>query len=144
MITDGFFDVVDKSTDTDKIVQQVKDKVAHLSDGKYSFIVRKYVSKRSLDQNRMMWMWFRCIEEETGTNMNDVHDYMCNKFLCRDVTLLGLNARVPSGTRMLNTDQMTTFLNKVQAFAASELGIILPTPEDRSWADFERFYFNKV
>ena len=38
---------------------------------------------------------------------------------------------------MLNTTQMTEFMNKIQADAASELGIMLPIPDDRY---FEAFY----
>jgi hypothetical protein len=35
---------------------------------------------------------------------------------------------------------MTTFLNQLQADAASELGITLPTPQDRFWESFYQDY----
>ena len=41
---------------------------------------------------------------------------------------------------VLNTEQMTTFLNQLQADAASELGITLPTPQDRFWEAFYQDY----
>jgi hypothetical protein len=35
---------------------------------------------------------------------------------------------------------MTVFLNKVQADAAVEFGITLPSPEDKYWEDFYNEY----
>ena len=37
----------------------------------------------------------------------------------------------------LNTVQMTDFLNKVKADAATELGITLPLPEDRYYNELD-------
>jgi hypothetical protein len=45
--------------------------------------------------------------------------------------------RIYNTSSKLNTEQMTEFLNKIQADAASELGITLPQPQDRF---FEQFY----
>ena len=46
--------------------------------------------------------------------------------------------RIAGHTSGLTTEQMTEFLNKVQADAASEYGITLPNPEDlyfEMWAE---------
>ncbi len=40
----------------------------------------------------------------------------------------------------LNTKQMTDFMMKIQADAASELGITLPVPDDRYFEDFYQQY----
>ena len=45
--------------------------------------------------------------------------------------------RIYTTSSKLNMEQMTEFLNKIQADAAQELGITLPQPEDRF---FEQFY----
>ena len=45
--------------------------------------------------------------------------------------------RIYNTSSKLNTEQMTEFLNKIQADALTELGITLPQPEDRF---FEQFY----
>lgn len=39
---------------------------------------------------------------------------------------------------------MKQFLDMVQADAASELGIILPDPEDLNYAAFEEYYRNRL
>jgi hypothetical protein len=36
--------------------------------------------------------------------------------------------------------QFADFLTKIQADAATELGITLPDPKDKYWEEFERYY----
>ena len=102
--------------------------------------LRKRLERRSLSQNSIMWLWFSCIADETGTDRQTVHDYYCTKFLTRNAEFNGQPVRVVIGTSSLDMETMTWFLNQVQADAASELGIRLPTPEDEAWAAFEECY----
>ena len=81
-------------------------------------------------------MWFTCIEQETGTDKQDVHDYYCHRFLRWTTYINGKEIVVAGSTSKLNTLQMTDFLNKVQADAAAELGIRLPLPADRYYQEF--------
>ena len=87
-----------------------------------------------------MWLWFSCIQHETGQNINDIHDYYCTKFLKRVVHINGRGSVAVSGTSKLNTAAFTNFLNNVQADAASEFGITLPLPEDLMWEAFKNEY----
>ena len=87
-----------------------------------------------------MWLWFTCIERETGTDKLDVHDFYCKKFLKRRMYMNGLEDVVVGSTSKLNTMQMKTFLDKVQADAATELGIKLPLPSDLYYNDFINEY----
>ena len=116
---------------------------SQLRNGRYRLTIERYTEPRTVSQNALMWMWFTCIEQETGTSKLDVHDYYCKKFLCRNVEIGGKTELVVTGTSGLNTETMTYFLNKVQADAASELGIRLPSPEDERWATFEEYYKNR-
>lgn len=108
-----------------------------LSNGQYVISIKRANTKRSIDQNNLMWMWFECIARETGTNKDDIYMYYCKKFLCKVITICEKMEKIYNTSSKLNTEQMTDFLNKIQADAASELGIRLPNPEDRF---FEAFY----
>ena len=108
-----------------------------LRNGTYTIEVKKTTEKRTVSQNALMWMWFTCIERETGTPRQDIHDYYCRMFLRRWVSFKDKNIEVVGETKKLNTEQMTEFLNNVQADAQTEMGITLPRPEDRF---FEQFY----
>lgn len=111
-----------------------------LVNGEHVLTIAKQVKKRSLDQNRLMWLWFACIESETGTSKEDIHDYYCSLFLTRITIINGIEQTVVSGTSKLSTISMKDFLDKVQADAASEFGITLPNPEDLYWEEFEKHY----
>lgn len=108
-----------------------------LQNGTYTITVKRQSEKRSIAQNDLMWMWMQCIENETGTPKDEVYMYYCKKFLMRTVSIGERMERIYMTSSKLNTEQMTAFLNQIQADAASELGITLPTPQDRY---FEQFY----
>lgn len=108
-----------------------------LSNGEYVMTIKRMSKKRSIPQNDLMWMWFECISRETGTGKDDVYMYYCKKFLCKVITIGEKQEKIYNTSSKLNTEQMTEFLNKIQADAAQELGIRLPQPEDRF---FEAFY----
>jgi hypothetical protein len=108
-----------------------------LQNGTYTITVKKVSEKRSIAQNDLMWMWLECIARETGSQRDEVYMYYCKKFLMKTVTIGQKMERIYMTSSKLNSEQMTTFLNQIQADAASELGITLPQPQDR-W--FEAFY----
>ena len=114
--------------------------IALLRNGQYTVTITRAREPRSLDQNALMWLWFSCISQETGTPVQDVHDYYCHAFLTKDIEWNGRTERVSTGTRKLSKESMTTFLNSVQADAAAEFGITLPLPEDRNFEVFYQMY----
>lgn len=105
---------------------------------------RKQERRRSNDQNRLMWLWLTCIADETGNNKQDLHDYYCKKFLMRNIEFNGRPEQVMMTTSQLDKETFTYFLNKVQADAASELGIRLPSPEDEAYREFEEYYKSRI
>ena len=108
-----------------------------LANGQYVITIKRANTKRSIAQNDLMWMWLECIARETGTSKDDIYMYYCKKFLCKVITIGEKQEKIYNTSSKLNTEQMTDFLNNIQADAASELGIRLPKPEDRF---FEVFY----
>ena len=111
-----------------------------LRNGRYIISVKRASERRTIAQNDLMWSWFSCIEEETGTAKNDVYMYYCKKFLCKVVSIGERMEKIYQTSSMLNTIQMADFLKKIQADAAAELGIMLPIPEDRYFEDFYNKY----
>lgn len=108
-----------------------------LKNGRYILTIKRISEKRTIAQNDLMWMWFACIESETGTPKNDIYDYYCKKFLMKTIRIGEKMERVYDTTSRLNTKQMADFLSRVQVDASAELGISLPCPEDKY---FEAFY----
>ena len=113
---------------------------SQLRNGRYRVTIERYTEPRTLNQNALMWLWFTCIEQETGTDKQDVHDYYCNRFLRRTAFINGRELVISGKTSSLNTLQMTDFLNKIKADAAAEFGITLPLPADRYYQEFINEY----
>lgn len=104
---------------------------ATLMNGTYTVTVKRATEKRTIGQNDLMWLWLTCIEHETGTLKEDVYSYYCKKFLQKTIRFGDRLERVYETSSRLNTQQMSEFMSKIQADAASELGIQLPLPSDR-------------
>jgi hypothetical protein len=101
--------------------------------------------KRSIDQNALYWMWLTCIEQETGNEKNDLHFHFKGEYLIhltKKINILGIEKYRLISTSELDTLQFTQYLEKIQIFANTELGINLPNPSD---LEFERFkdYYSK-
>ena len=111
-----------------------------LGNGNYIMAIERVQRPRSNPQNRLMWVWFTCIaqawSEATGRVITpeNVHNAYCLLFL--PVTMPN-GTNIPGSTSKLTTEEFTDFLNKVQADAASEYGIRLPTPEEAMYAQYQ-------
>ena len=111
-----------------------------LRDGVYVLSIKRKTEPRTVSQNALMWMWFKCMEESTGAEKQDWHDYYCAKFLMREANFGRKRFSVVAVSFKKNTVQMTDFMNKVQADAATEWGITLPLPADRYYQEFIQHY----
>lgn len=105
----------------------------HLSslEGKRVVItVAKETHKRSTNQNR--WYWgciLKLIAEHTGEEPENLHEALKAHFAPKKV--VG-NLVVPSSSRYLNTIDFGEYCEKVRRWAAEELSINIPDPEEVS------------
>lgn len=107
-----------------------------IRNGEYTVKIVRKTQPRTVSQNSLMWMWYKCMEESTGQPKEDFHDYYKAKYLQRQVQIGRRVVTVVGSTTDLNTLQMTNYLEKVKADAATEFGIMLPLPEDRNYQTF--------
>lgn len=113
---------------------------SRLRNGVYTITIKRKADPRTVSQNSLMWMWYKCLEDATGQDKDDWHEYYKLKFLSRTVNVNGRECRVGGSTARLTTAQMSAFLDKVQADAATEFGITLPLPADKYYAEFAETY----
>lgn len=116
---------------------------AKLANGVYTLSIKRKTKPRTISQNALMWMWFKCMEEHTGTPKEDFHDYYKTQYLKRYIEIGGRLVRVIRSTTELNTIEMTDYLNKIQADAATEFKINLPLPADMPYQSFIDEYRNR-
>ena len=97
----------------------------------WEVVIRPYRKPRTLGQNALIHGWFAVIARETGNDPDDVKEALKIKFLPRRyVEIDGETVEVRRSTAKLTTGEMTEFCDRLQAWAASELAITLPTRDD--------------
>ena len=108
-------------------------------DKRVTIVITK--EKRTLDQNKLYWLWLSCIAKETGNDKDDLHEYFIYKYLNPElVQVFEKMIYKRLSTTQLDTKQFTEYLNKIQVFANTELAIELPNPEDKKFAEFYEYY----
>lgn len=86
--------------------------------------------KRSLQQNALYHSWVGQIAAETGHSHDDIHEWLKAEFLPpRFIEIEGTEHEIRRSTTALKVDEMSEFMDRVSAWAAS-FGIALPFPED--------------
>lgn len=99
---------------------------------KYSIRITDRKSSRSLAQNSLLWVWIKVIAKETGHTEREIHDLVVDQFSPVTVgEVMGKIVVRQRGTSDLNMQEFTDLLNRVEAWAAGDLGIALPQPEDQ-------------
>src|SRR3990167_3919582 len=92
--------------------------------------VGPYKKRRSLNQNSLHWKRVGIIAQETGNDADVVHDFLKDKFLIPNEVEIAGEKRLCRSSAILDTHEMSDFMEQIYAWAAQELGILLPVPED--------------
>ena len=111
----------------------VKDYLDRLPEGKvYDITVTLHRQKRSDPQNNLYWKWVGIVARSTDNDAETVHKVFARMFLGIEVQeCLGEKVAKIKSTTKLNTEEFTEYLERIEAFCLTELGIVLPHPEDR-------------
>lgn len=96
--------------------------------------IEPWKKRRTQSQLALYWLWLdlvvQHIHEHSGQDKDDVHEALKAKFLpARVVELDGQPYEIRS-TKKLSTAEMADYTDKVYAWATSELGLLLPLPEE--------------
>jgi len=127
--------------------QAVIDYIERLPDDKqYIVDIKVKRKRRTIDQNRLYWLWLSCIMDETGQHKDELHEFFKQHFLGVTETWCfnKYQVFVPSSTTKLDTLEMTHYLERIQQFALTDLGIVLPNPQDKFWEEFYSRYKNYI
>jgi hypothetical protein len=93
----------------------------------------QYRKKRSNPQNSYFWtVIIGTLKTETGNDANDLHDVLCGEaFGWEEYQVLGKRkVRPVKGTSQLLVDEFESFCEWCRAYAAQNLGIVIPLPNE--------------
>lgn len=103
-------------------------------NGLVSLKLEKKRSIRSLPQNNLYWVWLTILGDEIGYTKDELHDifgvkYRSEKrYIANKETGEAIEVTYIRSTTTFNKMEMSEYMMKIEK-NASELGIILPTPE---------------
>lgn len=115
--------------------QRVLDLIGSLDPSKtWQVTVEPYRKKRSLNQNALMWKWLNevagHVRDHTGMDSDDIHEFFKQKFLpSRIIEIAGETVEHRTTTK-LTTAEMSEYMDAIYRFCTSELGLLLPLPEE--------------
>lgn len=114
----------DKARAINQITRLNPEKVWEMS-------VKPYKPNRSKSQNKLYWSWLQIIGDDLGYPKEELHVILAAKFLgIVETRCLGEIITQPVSTSTLNVKGFAEYLNGIELFAGSELGIILPNQDD--------------
>lgn len=95
-------------------------------------VIRPHRSKRSIEQNKRLWKIYQTISEQVWVNGHKFdaetwHEYFKSHFIGYNEVvnpMTGEVNKIPLSTTTMNTQEMTEYQNKLQAWAANEYGIL--------------------
>ncbi len=133
-------------TTKERIGQFITDLVGDLNrwngEKPLTVTMQSKTEKRSLDQNALYFKWCHIIADETGNDKDDIHEFLKMKFLGFKhirVKPEHLGTMVPISTKIQSVKSMAEYMQKIQAWAATDLNIMLPVPDDLiDYSQYER------
>ena len=101
-----------------------------LNDGAVEITISNYTDSRSINQNRLMWMWFSIIGKHIGYTPQQVKGIMQVKFLLTEDVIESTGEVVPRvrGTSELDKAEFTEFIDNVYRWSLEFLQLTLPQP----------------
>jgi hypothetical protein len=94
---------------------------------------------RTMAQNRYLWgVVYKTLSDALGYEVEEIHELCKHKHALR--TAFDLQARgiveVPMSTRMMDTKQMTEYIDKIRRWAMDEFGLYIPQPNELTDENF--------
>ena len=97
--------------------------------------------KRRNKANKLYWAWMHCLQDETGQEKNDFHDYFKAMYLgTAEKEVFGIVVTKEVSTANLRVKPFWEYMQKVQITAAVEFSCVLPLPEHKGYDEFIRKY----
>ncbi|MCP4336261.1 MAG: hypothetical protein GY679_00200 [Mycoplasma sp.] len=93
--------------------------------------------KRSISANALYWLWLTCIENETGSDKYDLHEYFKLKYLGTEgVEIFGEIITKIKTTSTKDSAEFSMYMNHIKDFCLVNLRIDLPYPDHKYFKDF--------
>lgn len=128
-------EIITTQQELDRAISRLKTYI--INKNKYILTFGEIKEKRTLDQNKLYWVWLNCIEMETGNDKDELHEYFKDKLLPKMRLEMFDDTYERRSTKNLDTAMFSEYLERLKQFARDKLNIRLLSPEEQ---EFEAFY----
>jgi len=96
---------------------------------KWKVTIERQKDIRTLSQNAFSWMVYGVVADHTGHTADEIHEDFAERFAAPVYSTVLGREKVTHPTKGLHVDVMSKYIDRICAFAASDLGIVLPARE---------------
>ena len=98
-------------------------------------ITIEYVKdKRSVRQNRYLWgVCYKLLAEHTGHSAEEIHEICKLKFNLKKIDLNDEHYEIGGSTTELGTDEFGRYVDEIKQWAAQDLSVVIPDPNQTDW-----------
>lgn len=98
-------------------------------NGRVEVVVKPYRRRRTIPQNAYLWaVVYGLIADYTGMTQEEVHEAMKMMFRKKIVEVKGRRIETVDSTADASTAEFSEYIERIKAFAGTELGIVIPEP----------------
>jgi len=107
-------------------LEKIREFFIGAKDGQYSIKIEKWKKTRTLQQNNYLWLYYKIISDDTGDNINDLHEFFKRKLLPpRFVIVMKREVKLPTTTTNLSKSEFSLYIKGIEELT----GILAPETE---------------
>lgn len=119
------------------VSDRIRAELAAFEGKRVEITIRKNRSKRSIEQNRLLWLYTTILSTELGYEKNEMHEIIKYKFLRRERVdeKTGEVFEYVGSTTGLTKSEFADLINELIRWAAQVFHISLPMPSEQLTID---------
>ena len=137
-ITLTYYSDVKDSRLQKNVSEKIAHDLSHFNGKRVEIKIQRLKSTRSVQQNRLYWLYVTMIADELGYNKNEMAEIIKYKFLKKERVDEG-TAEVfeyIGSTTKLNKTEFADMVNSIIQWSAETFNIILPAPNEQTEVPF--------
>ena len=141
-----FFSTVKDGKLQKNTTQNILQELAHLEGKRVVITIEKQKSSRSLEQNKLYWVYVSILAKELGHNKDEMHELVKYKFLKlkRFISLVNGKSVILAlepyekigSTTTLTKSEFIDFIENLITWAKDFLNITLPSPNEQQTINY--------
>lgn len=121
------------------ISKLIKYQLPGFNGSRVHIVIDKVKSKRSVQQNRLLWLYYGILSKELGYHSDEIHEIVKYKFLKREKfdEKTGECFDYIGSTAKLNKTEFGELVDRLIQWSAETFSIVLPLPNTQIDIDLE-------